>query len=372
MATPQTSRALLFVVVLTAFSVVACKKKTVKGSGSAATSGAPGDSLPVARIDDIVITVGDVQERINKQAPFTRGRYTSIEKKKELLDSLIRVEVMAKEAEKRGYDQDPEVVRVRKQQMISKFLQKDFESKLKVEDVPDVDVEKYYKEHPEEYNRADEVRVSQIVLKDKAKADKVAAEARAADRADGKVFTELVKKYSEDEDSKPRGGDLTSFDKATTTLPRPVVDAAFAMKEIGEVSAPVKSDKGYHVLRLTQKRPGFSRPMAEVKRQIQQRLFRDMRTKALDTFVADLRKKYSVKIDDANLAKVTVEAGPDTPGAGPGAGGPSGGGMPHGLGMPHGPGAPNAPGMPPNMGPPGARPHVGPGAPTRPPGQGAP
>ena len=36
-----------------------------------------------------------------------------------------------------------------KQQMISKFLQKDFESKLKVEDVPDADVEKYYKEHPD-------------------------------------------------------------------------------------------------------------------------------------------------------------------------------------------------------------------------------
>ena len=124
-----------------------------------------------------------MQERINKQSPFVRARYTTNEKKKEFLDSLIRFEVMANEAERRGYDKDPEVLRVMKQQMISKFLQKDFESKLKVEDVPDADVEKYYKEHPAEFNQKDEVRVSEVVVKDKGKADKAYAEAKALPKA---------------------------------------------------------------------------------------------------------------------------------------------------------------------------------------------
>ena len=115
-----------------------------------------------------------------------RARYTTPEKKKEFLDSLIRFEVLANEAEKRGYDKDPEVQRVMKQQMISKFLQKDFESKLKVEDVPDADVEKYYKEHPAEFNQKDEVRVSEIVVKDKPKADKALAEARALPKGAGR------------------------------------------------------------------------------------------------------------------------------------------------------------------------------------------
>ena len=154
----------------------ACKKTGARAS--AAGSGDP--SQVVAKVDDAVITVGDVQERINKQSPFVRARYTTNEKKKEFLDSLIRFEVMANEAERRGYDKDPEVLRVMKQQMISKFLQKDFESKLKVEDVPDADVEKYYKEHPAEFNQKDEVRVSEIVVKDKGKADKAYAEAQGA------------------------------------------------------------------------------------------------------------------------------------------------------------------------------------------------
>ena len=157
---------------------------------------------------------------------------------------------MANEAEKRGYDKDPEVVRVMKQQMISKFLQKDFESKLKVEDVPDAQVEKYYKEHPAEFNQKDEVRVGEIVTKDKGKADKAYAEAKALPKAaaavgDQKGFKDVVTKYSEDEDGKTRAGDLGFMDKESTRQPKAVVEAAFKLAEVGDVAAPIKTDKGW-------------------------------------------------------------------------------------------------------------------------------
>src|SRR5205814_10096493 len=164
-------------------------------------SGSGDPSQVVAKGDDTVITVAEIQDRVNKQSPFVRARYTTTEKKKEYLDSLIRFEVMANEARRRGYDEDPEVLRVMKQQMISKFLQKDFESKLKVEDVPDADVEKYYAEHPAEFNQKDEVRVSEVAAKDKGKADKAYAEARALPKAaapptpDQKQFKDIVTKY---------------------------------------------------------------------------------------------------------------------------------------------------------------------------------
>jgi peptidyl-prolyl cis-trans isomerase C len=305
-----------------ASTAAGCRRGSGDGAAGPAAKGT--DSPVVARIDDVVITAADVQDRINKQSPFVRARYSDLEKRKEFLDNLIRFEVMAKEADKRGYGQDPEVVRVMKQQMISKFLQKDFETKLRVEDVPDADVERYYREHADEFNRPDEVRVSQIVVKDKARADKLAVEARGQSRTDSKAFRDLVTKYSEDEDSKARGGDLTSFARTSTVYPRELIEAAFALKDVGDVSPPVRTDKGFHVLRLTQRHPGFSRPLVEVKRQIQQRLFRDVRAKALDAFVADLKKKYAVTIDEANLAKITIDSGGDLSGgmarshAGPG------------------------------------------------------
>src|SRR5215471_16817061 len=211
MRTPQLSLLALGLPLVLATS--ACKSAKIKPAQDNADL-----SQVVAKVEDAVITVGDFQERINKQSPFIRARYTTVEKKKEFLDNLIRFEVMANEARRRGYDKDPEVVRVMKQQMISKFLQKDFESKLKVEDVPDADVEKYYKDHPAEFNQKDEVRLSEIVVKDKSKADKALAEAKALPKAspigaDQKGFRDLVTKYSEDEDSKSRGGDLSFIDK---------------------------------------------------------------------------------------------------------------------------------------------------------------
>jgi len=326
--------------VAAAGGVGACKSAKIKSAQD------NGDlSQVVAKVDDSTITVGDVQERINKQSPFIRARYTTIDKKKEFLDNLIRFEVMAKEAQRRGYDKDPEVLRVMKQQMISKFLQKDFESKLKVEDVPDADVEKYYKDHPDEFNKKDQVRVAEILVKDKGKADKAYAEAKALPKgppsgptlpAEQKSFRDLVSKYSEDEDSKQRGGELPFFEKDAATYPKAVVEAAFGLKDVGDVAAPVKTDKGWVVLRLAQKRPGFSRPLPEVKRQIQQRLFRDTRTKALDTFIADLRKKTNVEINDTNLAKVVIESGGGAEGMPP----PGMAGMPGGM-----PGAPGMSGM---------------------------
>jgi peptidyl-prolyl cis-trans isomerase C len=302
----------------------------------------------VVKVGDNVITVGDVQERINKQSPFIRARYATLDKKKEFVDNLVRFEVMAAEAQKRGYDKDPEVMRVMKQQMISKFLQKDFESKLKVEDVPDADVEKYYKDHPDEFNKKDEVRASEILLKDKPKAEKVYAEAKAQPKtagADQKGFRDLVTKYSEDDESKTRGGDLTFFTADATTYPKAVVDAAFKLGDVGDVSPPVKTDKGWVVLKLTQKRPGFNRPLPEVKHQIQQRLFRDTRTKALDAFIADLKKQTTIEYHDENLGKVVIESGME--GMGAGAGMPGGGmpGNPH-MGLPGG-GMSLAPGAPP-------------------------
>lgn len=334
-------------VALVALSGAACKSAKIKPAQDNADL-----SQVVAKVDDSVITVGDVQERINKQSPFIRARYTTVDKKKEFLDNLIRFEVMAKEAQKRGYDKDPEVQRVMKQQMISKFLQKDFESTLKVEDVPDAEVEKYYKEHADEYHKKEQVRVSEILVKDKAKANKVYAEAKALPKtqpppgAEQKSFRDLVTKYSEDEESKQRGGELPFLERDSAGYPKQVIEAAFALKEIGDLSTPIQTDAGFAILKLTQKRPEFNRPLPEVKRQIQQRLFRDTRTKALDKFIADLKKKTTVEVHDDNLAKVVI----DSSGGGEGAGGPGG---PAGLmGGPPGMAVPGAAALGATPGPP--------------------
>jgi len=264
--------------------------------------------VALAQVDDVIITEADLKEILGRYAsqPFVLSRYSSIEKKKELLDSVVRYNVLAIEARKRGYDRDPEVMRVAKDRMVKLFTQQEILEKVKASDVPDADVEKFYKDHATDYIRPEMVRASQILVKERAKAQKILAEVKAAPKSDQKAFRDLVAKYSEDADSKPRGGDLTLFDRATTQHPQAVVTAAFALKEVGDVSDLVATDKGFAVLRLTDRRPALSRPLEEAKPEIQRRLLDELRTKKKKEYVDEARKTIKVEIFEDQLAKLDL------------------------------------------------------------------
>ena len=219
---------------------------------------------------------------------------------------------MAAEAARRGYDRDPDVQRAVKQEMVSKLVHKDFEAKLKVEDVPEADVERYYNDHAAQFHQKDAVGVRAIVVKSKGKADRAYLMAQALPKRPANIeeqqerFRGLVTKYSDVPESRSLAGDLVFFYQDSTVVPKPIVEAAFKLKVVGDLAAPIKIDQGWAVILLTQQRHGFDRPLPEVKREIQHRLFRDLRARALEAFIEELRKKSRVTINDDNLSKVVV------------------------------------------------------------------
>ena len=291
----------------------------------------------VATIDGTPVTVAEFQDRINKQSPYVRARYTSLEQKKEFLDNMVRFEVLAAEAKKRGYDKDSEVLRAMKQGMIQRLLKEEFETRVKPEDITEAEMKKFYDEHLSDYNKPEEVRATAIVVKDKAKAQKVAAEAKLPANADAKAFRDLVTKYSEDEDTKARGGDLRFFTVDATTVPAPVAKAAFELKNVGDVAGPIETPNGFFIIKQAGNRKAINKSFDEVKRQIQNRLYRDKRTKAMQDFEADLKSKAKVELHPEALAKVridtTMPAAPEGegPGMSPHGGGPGGPGVPPAL-----------------------------------------
>ena len=257
--------------------------------------------------------------------PFVPARYSTPEKKKELLDGLIRYELMAREALRRGYDRDPDVQRIAKKQMVAQFEKREINDKLRLEDVAPADIEKYYREHQTEFVRPEEVRVSQILVHDASAARRIASEAKAG-HSDLKAFRDLVERYSEDADSKPRAGDLTFFDRRTTREPKALVDAAFAMTQVNEVVGPIASDKGFHILKLTDRRPEVTRPLADVKVDIQKRLLDQMRAQRKREMAEEMRKSIRVEIYEDELAKIALApttdggrppAAPPVPGSAP-------------------------------------------------------
>ncbi|MGN6109610.1 MAG: peptidylprolyl isomerase [Kofleriaceae bacterium] len=263
---------------------------------------------PLAKIDDVVITLGEFQERINRQSPYIRARYTSLEQKKEFLDSLVRFEVLAKEAYRRGLDKDPEVVRTMKQVMIQKLMRDEFDAKVTADSVADSEMKAYYDANLAEYVKPEEVRVSAIILKNRAQAERVASEARGDAGKTNKGFRDLVMKYSTDEDSKLRGGDLRYFDAATKELPSPIVKAAFALVNTGDVSTAVAAGNGaWYVLKQTGRRKSMTKSFEDAKSQIRNKLFREKRLTAQKDFVDGLRGKARIEINETNLAKVRID-----------------------------------------------------------------
>jgi peptidyl-prolyl cis-trans isomerase C len=306
----------VFTLGVLAFAALACRSSGRSPRETRATD----SSEVVAKVDDAVITVGDLQALINKQPAFVRVRYTDPARRRQFVDELVQNEVLAAAAARRGYDKDPDVQWAVKQQMVAKLVRKDFESKQKVEDVPDTEVETYYKGHPAEFRQKDAVGVNAIFTKNKAKADRAYAQAQALPKGSASLeeqqerFRSLATKSSDVPVPKSLAGDLLFFSEDSAVVPPPIVGAAFKLKVVGDLAPPIKTEQGWAIILLTQKRSGFNRPLIAVKRQIQQILFRDMRSKALDAFVDDLRRKRNITTNEANLSKVVVEAGAADPG----------------------------------------------------------
>jgi parvulin-like peptidyl-prolyl isomerase len=204
---------------------------------------------------------------------------------------------------------------VAKARMVRRFTQEEIIDKLGPGDVTTAAVEQFYKEHASEYVRPETVRVSQILIRERAKAQKVLAAAKALPKSDFKAFRVLVARESEDADSKQRGGDLTQFDRATPHLPPAVVKAAFALEAVGDLSDLVSTSKGFVILKLTDHRPALSRTLEEVKPEIQRRLLDGMRDRRKRELVEEARKSVRVEIDEDKLAGLDLAAALDQPDA---------------------------------------------------------
>jgi peptidyl-prolyl cis-trans isomerase C len=312
----------LSIAVLASLGASACQKKqsdtqkTAAGNGKSTAAGGPSAppqsveelKTPLAQIDDVVITLGEFQERVNRQSPYIRARYTSLEQKKEFLDSLVRFEVLAKEAYRRGLDKDPEVIRTMKQVMIQKLMRDEFDAKVTADSVTDAEMKTYYDANLAEYVKPEEVRVSAIILKNKAQAERVLIEAKGDAGKTNKGFRDLVMKYSSDEETKLRGGDLRYLEMKSTDVPPAVIKGAFALLDTGDVSPVVDAGNGtFYILKQTGRRKSMTKSFDDAKPQIRNKLFREKRLQAQKDFIEAQRAKSKVTIDEANLAKVRID-----------------------------------------------------------------
>ncbi|MCW9130799.1 peptidylprolyl isomerase PrsA [Bacillus paramycoides] len=148
-------------------------------------------------------------------------------------------------------------------------------------------------------NYKPEIKASHILVKDEATAKKVKDEL-----AQGKSFEDLAKQYSEDTGSKDKGGDLGYF--TAGKMVKEFEDAAYKLKK-DEISEPVKSQFGYHIIKVTdiKEQKPFDEVKGDIKKDLVQKKMQD------GQFMNDLMmkeiKSADVKVDDKDLKDIFAE-----------------------------------------------------------------
>ncbi len=232
------------------------------GCGSSTSSG-----KVLVDINGNKITEGDL-DFLGEINPRIKAQISSPAGKKRILDNLVDQEVLYQEAVKEGINRDPKVkakVDLYRRVIIAQSL---------VEDQIEKSAKKYYEENPGDFKK---IKLSQIMIKyaspeeikkvNKSKKKKkrkknLHTEAQAleiikklkAQIDKGEPFAKVAREDSEDIATKSRGGDLGLASKDDKRLINrglgPLLDKAFTMK-VGEVSGPIKTAKGYHLVKLT-------------------------------------------------------------------------------------------------------------------------
>jgi foldase protein PrsA len=186
-----------------------------------------------------------------------------------------------------------------KAQMLQDAVQQKVYAGIKVSQA---DIEKYFNNpaNKSQFNVPESIDARHVLVKTKAEADKVRA-LLEADNTDAN-WKKVAAQYSTDTGSKSNGGSLGNFPKGR--MVKPFEDAAFALK-VGEISQPVKSQFGYHVIEVTKKTPATKQTLEQAKTTIEQQLKYQKQSTAWESWLkkamAAAGVAYAVGFDPATL-----------------------------------------------------------------------
>jgi peptidyl-prolyl cis-trans isomerase C len=252
-------------------------------TANGAPTPAPADPTEVvATVNGKQITRQDVLDSATDLPPQYQAQIEQLFP--QLLNRLIGIELVVEKGRAEGLADDAEVKkyiqRVEEQAIYRAYLQKQVEAKVNdeaIQKVYDADL----KEHPPQI----EIRASHILVKTEDEAKEIIKQLEG-----GADFATLAKEKSIDKGSGQNGGDLNWFTKET--MVKEFSDAAFAMQR-GDVSKlPVKSQFGWHIIKITDSRMQTPAPLEQRKDDIRQALVQETAHQEVQKLIGEAKVEY--------------------------------------------------------------------------------
>ncbi len=260
----------------------------------------------IARVGPYTLTRADFEKEIENNANLKALLSLKPEMKSMLVERWVEITLLGLAGKEAGLEKDPEVKAEIEEQVRMILARHYFERRvLKDLKVSESEAQQYYLAHRKDYRLPERIQARHILIripegagpKDEAAALKKAKEIRKKLLA-GADFSEMARKYSEDPGTKDRGGELGLFARGQM-IPE-FEEAVFKLK-VGEISPPIKTRFGYHLVKVEARVPAQIQPYEKVKKQVIQDLMEAKKQKRLSALLKELKKKYPVEVHPENL-----------------------------------------------------------------------
>lgn len=245
------------------------------------------EGKPVAKVGDVVITSAELDQALVDMSSQFKN-LPEDQRRARALDSLIDIKVMAAQAEKEGLQNDP-VLQRRLNLLRTRALHNDYFQKKIQSQITEDAIKVRYKEEIDKAKPEQEVNARHILVKTEDEAKAIIKELEG-----GADFVELAKSKSTGP-SGPKGGDLGYFGKGRM-VPE-FETAAYALEKGGYTKEPVKTQFGFHIIKVEDRR---DRPFPTYE-ESKDRLRQLMLTEAYAKAVEEGRKSVGVEVLDESL-----------------------------------------------------------------------
>ena len=262
----------------------------------------------LAWVNEETITVDEFKKEWRRNISAPEGfPPDSMEK---LLNDMIVEKLFLKEARRRGMEKDPrfeeEAENYREQLLVEALLNMEV---LSVPRPPQPAIEEYWKEHRADFAVPRLIRISHIVIKaNEGEGDDEAEEriqAVSGRLEKGEDFSRLASEVSED-NSSFRGGDLGYFPPGRLA---PELEGGAWELEVGEISGPIKTRYGYHIIKVTDKKEPRDKTLEEARREVIAKILAEKRKNRFAALETELRAGSTVQIDQEALNRLQMELG---------------------------------------------------------------
>ncbi|WP_099203342.1 peptidylprolyl isomerase [Miniphocaeibacter massiliensis] len=239
----------------------------------------------LAKVNGRSITKEEVESFINMMGA-QGAQFRTPEGMNKIADELVNQELFYLNALETGLDKNEDYLKEVERIKESALKQFAVTELLKDVNISDEDINEYYESHKEYFKKPEMIKASHILVEEEDKANEIKTEIES-----GKDFDKAAFEYSTCP-SKEKGGDLGQFAKGQM-VPE-FEEAAFA-SEIGELVGPIKTQFGYHLIKVTDKEEEGVAPLEEVKNEVARQLSGLKQQEIYINKAKDLSKEYKVE-----------------------------------------------------------------------------